>query len=289
MSVPLGHRNHRSSRGGSEQKISLKHKYGDKSKFKIVKDECVLSADGKQFLFLQEGNYDSYNIPNGVETIEYRALSKANIGILCLPKSFQQINRGAFSGNKYFHVEYNVIKTDNPIHGKLYSLVPKKIIFKNREYRESLFLIISKKRLPKPIIAIMMKENSISVSSFGASTTYDAWGVEYQNDGKELEKAPSEIKKFVIPEGVEKITGIGFNSLEEVTVPKSLKQLCKTNHYYWHKEYSRLKVIRFMGPDSTCTDLLNDRLELIEIPKGSLEHYREQFPEFVDKIVERED
>ena len=166
MSVPLGHRNYHSSRGGSERRFSLKHKYGDKSKFKIIKDECVLSADGKQFLFLQEGNYYSYKIPNGVETIEYRALSKANIGILCLPKSFQQINRGAFSGNKYFHVEYNVIKTDNTIHGKLYTLVPKNIIFKNREYRENLFQTISKKRLPKPIIARMMEQNNISVFGF---------------------------------------------------------------------------------------------------------------------------
>ena len=47
-----------------------------------------------------------------------------------------------------------------------------------------------------------------------------------------------------------------------------------------------VKKLHFKGCKTICNCEFNEKLEVIEVPKGSLAHYREQFPDYQDKIIE---
>ena len=88
-----------------------------------------------------------------------------------------------------------------------------------------------------------------------------------------------------IPEGVEKITGLGFDLIEDLTIPSTLEVL-RQIHPYYSGVYSKVKKLHFKGCKTICNCEFNEKLEVIEVPKGSLAHYREQFPDYQDKIIE---
>ena len=72
MGVPLGHKNYRNSRYTN---LDITERYSNKKKYKIVNNTAVLSPDGKRFIMLAPDTYDTYKVPNGVESIEPRSLN----------------------------------------------------------------------------------------------------------------------------------------------------------------------------------------------------------------------
>ena len=280
MGVPLGHKNHRNSRNYTV--LDIQTKYSGKEKYKIVNKTAVLSQDGKRFIMLAPGSYETYKVPNGVESIERGALKKAKVKVLYLPKSCKVVLHGASSED--FHVKYEVIKSESPIIGKKYTLVPKMLIFNDKPLWNELSSTIDRMRIPKAIKIIMKQPESVKIIDF-VTNSFDSFGVQYTNDDRYLDHAPEDLKKYSIPEGVEKITGLGFDLIEDLTIPSTLEVL-RQIHPYYSGVYSKVKKLHFKGCKTICNCEFNERLEVIEVPKGSLAHYREQFPDYQDKIIE---
>ncbi len=280
MGVPLGHKNHRSSRNYTIGDI--KEKYSDKKKYKIVNNTAVLSQDGKKFIMLAPGSYETYKVPNGVESIERGALRQAKVKVLYLPKSCQIVSCLAYKD--FFQVKYEIIKTESPIIGQRYTLIPRALILKDKDYWNELSSKIDRMRIPKEIKILLKKREFVNILPL-VPKSYDSFGVQYTNNDRYLKDAPDELKKYSIPEGVEKITGLGFSYIEDLTIPSTLEVLSNI-HRYCPGVYSKVRKLHFKGCNTICNCEFNEKLEVIEVPKGSLAHYREQFPDYQNKIIE---
>lgn len=263
MSVPLGHKNHKSSRNSKETPSIILISYPQERK-RI--GDFEISKDGKRFCRLHGIHRENVVLPKGIEIAYFEDFIGSYVKSITLPKSIVSFS----SNKKELLCYYESKKKENTQLGVHYELSPKIVIVNDKKLHAELQEKINRLRVPEYLKSFLLrKEHTFS------HRIVDSFGVEFL-DNSYLLRFPLGLKKYDIPEGVRTmVANLKTSDIEEITIPSTL------GVSFGDFDSSKLKIIRFVVSNErimhSCSMNKAVNLEKILVPKGSIEHYTKQF------------
>ena len=222
MGVPLGHKNHRSSRSrNTEKPFKFDRKYFTR-KYKIIDNNYVLTSDEKTFVTINPEMQGMLIVPDGVTNFEVDG-NNCNIDVLVLPNSIKHIDSQCLPiGLKELIFKGPIPICETP---KVFYGLREIIVFQEED-------IDKVKTICSPHIYEVRCQKD-KWTRF-RSTPYhvdfekakkDEHGVLYSADGKILLKFNPELTVYEIPDGVDTISEEAFKAsmINNIILPKSMR------------------------------------------------------------------
>ena len=297
MAVPLGHKNHYSSRGRKSSDDLVFDHYLN-SEYKIVKKCAAYSLDGKELHRLHDNFEGDFKLPKTVKVIKCGAFSWCCVRYVIIPPVIE-VEIGAFNSFKLI-VFYDIKPHISKIGGEGFVLTPHKVAVYNRatvkEWRTYLNNMFEKNLIPRPVKKYLFDyyvSPSYSLLIEPLFIDKNAQCV-YSKKEKVLLHCFTKSKIFSVPKRVRRLDECALHSLniETLIIPSSVKELGA----FAFSSNPELRTIQFKGvPDlvenefeSEYDDLFHgdNKLESIQIPKGSLQHFSLLFPKHIHLLKE---
>ena len=177
----------------------------------------------------------------------------------------------------------------------MYSLVPEKIVLKTRNtkkaYIDSMKQMCDEKKVPEKVRDFLL--------NFEVHITYIPKKIEprlvdkdlnekYTNDGKCLFRVYSCSEDYTIKSGIEEVSAYAIKTtVNRITIPSSVKIIGQGVL----RTQSNIAHLRFEGVvDDICNSSIKlygqDKVSVIEVPRGTKSHYDQLLPILTEYIIE---